>query len=120
MGVAHPPKAYVLLLQPEGYPESWTLTELWDQAKAIPGVTAVLDRGGSLARAFDAKTSGQVFLFRPDGALAFAGGITASRGHDGESRGLHAVEDFLLDGKMQTGHTPVFGCSLVNAAGTRS
>jgi hypothetical protein len=83
-------------------------------AEAIPGVTVVDDAGDKLAHAFQAKTSGDVVVYRPSGELAFAGGITDGRGHEGESAGRDAVFG-LLHGSTSTSErilSRVFGCPI--------
>lgn len=97
-------------------------------ARAIPGVRVVEDDGE--ARAFAAATSGQVMLYDSAGALVFRGGLTASRGHEGESVGGETVRRFFVGDAAPTGapaatpstptppSTPttfvsdVFGCAL--------
>ena len=104
---------YAIFLQPAGFSEVWTHSSTWNRAAAIPGVTVLPDRSGQIAAAFGAKTSGQSLLFDLKGNLVFTGGITASRGHDGDNMGSQAVLLFLISGKLMNVHTPVFGCSLV-------
>jgi len=78
----------------------------------LRGATRVLDVGGEEARRFGALTSGEVVFYDEDGKLLFSGGITPSRGHEGESSGRSALEA-LLGGLRAPGPlAPVFGCSL--------
>jgi hypothetical protein len=68
---------------------------------------------GETARAFGAKTSGFTALYAPDGRLLFHGGITASRGHEGDSAGAAAIVDFVVLGTASVRNTAVYGCGLV-------
>lgn len=85
---------------------------LWRSAKAIPGITAIVDRDGEQARRLGANVSGQTFLFDRDGHLIFSGGITAARGHAGDNDGAAAVLEALTNGHAPLSMTPVFGCLL--------
>jgi hypothetical protein len=71
---------------------------------------------GQEAKLFGAKTSGDVLLFGANGKLIFAGGITASRGHEGDNPGADAMLKALGESRRNkvstTTATPVFGCSL--------
>jgi len=104
--------ATVLFVKPEGVAESWEKGDLWNSAAAIPGVSVVTDDGGNESSLFGASTSGQVLLYDKNGRLLFAGGITASRGHEGGNDGSSAIESLVDSGKSGCGATPVFGCSL--------
>lgn len=81
-------------------------------AASIPGVRLIADPRGALARSFGAATSGQTILYAANGDLAFSGGITASRGHEGDSDGAEALLAFLGGRQPKRRSTPVFGCSL--------
>lgn len=89
-------------------------------ARAIPGVRVVEDEHE--ARVFAAATSGQVMLYDERGALLFQGGLTASRGHEGESAGGAFVRRFLTRAPVTTtgapstpGASDVFGCALFDS-----
>lgn len=69
-------------------------------------------------RRFDFRTSGETRLYRPDGTLVFQGGITASRGHEGENAGSAAVVTHARAELCGTNATPVFGCALASAQDT--
>ena len=77
------------------------------------GVTAVQDEGLAETARFGAFTSGQVLLYGTDGRLRFAGGITGSRGHEGDNDGADAVARAVTGGSGLSGG-PVFGCRLGN------
>jgi hypothetical protein len=103
---------WVVFLKPEGVAEDWDQTGLRRMAEAIPSVQIVSDRGGNLARQFQATTSGETFLYSNSGELLYQGGITASRGHAGENTGRTAIETCLAHSTPQCRQTPVFGCPI--------
>ena len=88
--------------------------ELWAQARAIPGVTVHWDEGGTEARRFGSFTSGDALLWSPRGELLYRGGITASRGHIGDSPGRRAILSLLQTGTAATARAPVFGCPITD------
>ncbi len=105
--------AAVVLVKPAGAGADWNKTSIRAQAAAIPQLR-LIDDDGTLARRFGAETSGFVALYDADGRLLFHGGITRSRGHEGDSAGSRAI-CALLDGKTEIPagvRTPVFGCPL--------
>ena len=53
--------------------------------------------------------------YDPGGRLLFSGGITASRGHRGESRGGEALVGLINGAAERPGRSPVFGCRVVGA-----
>jgi hypothetical protein len=105
--------AIVVFTIPDGVTEGWEKGDLWNAAAAIAGLRVVRDLGGREAHQFDIRGSGHVLLFASSGKLLFSGGITASRGHEGDNVGLTAVVGFILDGHASVSQTPVFGCSLL-------
>ena len=102
----------VLFLEPPGCSGKWVRTDLWRDAAAIPGVRVTADREGKVAKRFGATTSGDTLLYSPDGRLLYHGGLTGSRGHEGDNAGLESLVA-LLDGREPaTQRTPVYGCPL--------
>lgn len=98
-------------------PGSGAGVSLRAQAEALPDVEVISDERGDAARAFGARVSGQVLVYDTSGALAFAGGITSARGHEGDNDGLDLAVAIAL-GRRPTGRqTPVFGCLLSEASG---
>jgi hypothetical protein len=100
-------------------PERGALLDPRETARAIPHVRVFEDE--SEARLFGAATSGQVLLYDESGALAFRGGITPSRGHEGSSVGGETVRRLLSargapSGERTAASSPpasnVFGCAL--------
>lgn len=105
-------KAHVLAYKPEGFAEGWEKTDIWTAAAEIPGVTVATDAGGAEARRFNAKISGETFLYDDKGLLLFKGGITGSRGHAGDNAGRSAIVSILNGGQIERRENFVFGCSL--------
>jgi len=101
----------VVFVKPHGAGQGWERTPLWDQAANIPGLRVVVDEG-ALAGQFGAQTSGYVVLYDANGRLLFNGGITRSRGHEGESAGRRAICTLLSAETPAERQTPVFGCPL--------
>ena len=104
---------HVFFVQPDGFGDAWVRSELWQKAGAIPGVTPHRDPEGRAARQFGAYTSGQVLLYDRRQQLVFNGGITGSRGHEGNNKGRQAVTDWILSGHSDLASTFVFGCLLM-------
>lgn len=105
-------EARLLFVMPsDGGPE-WTASDLVQDARRLPGVQVHLDTGGREAARFGAATSGHVLVYDTTGHLAFSGGITASRGHQGDNHGRAAIEALLTGEQGSSLSTPVFGCLL--------
>lgn len=99
------------------------------------GWSLVLDNEGVEASTFGATTSGECMLFTPSGALLFAGGITASRGHQGDNQGLATLKGLMQQISPKMGgdaspneavyasknskwaNFPTFGCPLFGETG---
>lgn len=112
------PRAYVAILKPTGLPENWDVTGIRQAAMRIPGVKVIRDDAGGEARSFGAKTSGQTFLYDAGGRLVFSGGITAARGHEGDSVGADAVLDVVERHAPRVPETHVYGCDLALLGGS--
>ena len=104
---------YVLVLAPSSAKAEWVRSSLWRKAAAIDGVRVIADPDGREARRFGAATSGQTYFYDRGGRLRFSGGITASRGHEGDNAGRSAIERLVTDERGEHTSTFVFGCSLL-------
>jgi hypothetical protein len=102
----------VVFVPPPDFTGDWSSNEYWKAAAAIAGVQPVVDAHDESATLFHANTSGQVFLYDAAGTLRFHGGITGSRGHEGDNDGLSIIETYVMTGKVDHTTTPVFGCAL--------
>jgi hypothetical protein len=115
------PRTYVVFVRPgrAGATIGWDRTDLWERAAAIPDVTLARDDDGHEAAQFGAETSGQTFLYAPDGELLFSGGTTGARGHPGDNAGRATLLALLRQDITDPQATKVFGCPLF-AAGDRA
>lgn len=91
-------------------------SDLRGLAARMKGVRIIDDPKQEIAKSVGAHTSGTVLFYDASGALKFSGGITPSRGHEGDSAGSNTVRSLLAasasPSSSSTSHTPVFGCSL--------
>jgi hypothetical protein len=102
----------IVFVRPDDAPADWLDTDRWAQAKAIPGAAVLTDGGAELAR-FGAQTSGHVVMYDPSGRLVFSGGITGSRGHEGDNVGRDEVIELAKTAVVATATKhPVYGCGL--------
>ena len=112
----------VVMIQPDGFPEQWVHSDLWQSARRIVDVQVVVDPDAVEAERFGAQTSGHVVLYDGDGALLFSGGITPGRAHQGDSVGRSQILA-SLDGAEpgdSRRQSAVFGCGLfAHAAGAQ-
>ena len=106
----------VVLCVPDGAPLDFARTDLWQLAEAIPGVHVSAHAASDEARRFEVRTSGEVLAFDADGQLRFQGGITGSRGHEGDNAGRDALIAALQEPRGELRTSPVFGCSLFDDA----
>lgn len=110
---SHEPKVIVVASSPADEANEWSATETVRRASALPRAEFYQDIGGKEASRFGAVTSGDVRLFQQDGELLFAGGVTASRGHEGDSVGNVRLYQLLSQpAQSPQPSTPVFGCQL--------
>jgi hypothetical protein len=106
------PKTYVVFLKPAAFSAGWEKTDLWDRAAALPAVTVLRDDDGVEAQRFGVETSGQTLLYNARGEVIFSGGITGSRGHEGDNASAAALTALLAHGAADRTWTSVFGCPL--------
>lgn len=105
-------RAHVVFFRPDGSTPSWSRGALWSEAAAIPGVALSEDEGAIEARRFHGETSGHAVLYDAHGHRIFDGGITAARGHAGDSAGSGALLALLQGQSAKHWHTPIFGCRI--------
>lgn len=84
------------------------------QARGIASVEVTNDIDRVVAKEFGALTSGQTMLYAPEGNLLFQGGITESRGHEGDNPGSREITRIVSSPYIINSHgrTPTFGCHL--------
>jgi hypothetical protein len=105
-------KAIIVFLNPVGFPHDWEKTDLWKTAASIPGTRCFSDSGGKETARFQARVSGETLVYDATGKLLFHGGITGSRGHEGDNVGRSVIESILAGDMVACRQTQVFGCSL--------
>jgi hypothetical protein len=107
-------RVHVLAYQPSSSARDagWRDSELLRRVKRIPGIAVYADEGAEEAERFGARTSGHVVLYGPEGELLFHGGVTSTRGHEGETAAQHVLWSLLRGARSQPSTTPVFGCPL--------
>ncbi|TWU49775.1 thioredoxin domain-containing protein [Rubripirellula reticaptiva] len=104
--------ASVVFLEFESIDKPVKQSGLWRQAMAIPHLHVAVDHQQIISRLFQARSSGETFLFQANGNLSYHGGITLSRGHEGDNTGHDAIVSILTKGTSHRSMGPVYGCSL--------
>jgi hypothetical protein len=109
----------MMFFVPPDADDTWRSGSLRRRAEGLQGSTVriVDDPAGSEASNFGAKSSGHTVLYDADGRLLFSGGITASRGHEGDNAGSDAIVAFLAGKQHPVSRTPTFGCELSQTNG---
>jgi hypothetical protein len=97
---------------PPGAQPDFASPSLRTAAAAVLGASVVDDPNETEAHRFHAHTSGTTLLYDAAGHLRFAGGITGSRGHEGENIGEARLLALLADRPTDRAESPVFGCGL--------
>ena len=107
----------VFVYCPQDAESSWHQTGTVAYVGKLPGVHLVTDVDGLFARELDLKTSGAVVLYNSNGDALFSGGITPSRGHQGDNHGSNAIYSLVREGSKKLYQSKVYGCSLERADG---
>jgi len=102
----------VVFKEPAGHPVDWAKCELANTAKTIPNAVVLTNGTQGESELFGAATSGVAMLFDRNGKLLFHGGITASRGHEGDNLGRSSLMALIEGREPGSACTPAFGCSL--------
>jgi len=105
---------WIVFYKPSTMSAGWEQSDLWHSAIAIPGAHVISDPDGAEAKRFHALTSGQTVLYDAGGKLLFSGGVTGSRGHEGDNAGEAAIEELVNSATSECRQTPVFGCPIVD------
>lgn len=103
----------IVVYCPKEASDSWTDTKLKELAEQLFPDSTLIDRNAIEARRFAAATSGHVFAFSPAGLCLFQGGVTSSRGHEGDNLGVQAIRQIAESKNNICKTTPVFGCPIV-------
>ena len=101
----------VLMFIPRNAEEEWMEGALLTEARRL-NCRIQPDYGGELAASLGSLTSGGVALYDSHGRLRYQGGITVSRGHEGDNAGELAVIEILRGGASHHESLPVFGCPI--------
>jgi hypothetical protein len=111
----HPEAAdiQVWFYRPAGEGNDWVQTSLWDLARQTAAREPLIDDEGRVAASLGARTSGHALLFDDDRQLLYSGGITSSRGHEGDSVNVQSLERLLRRESAQFVQYPVFGCPIL-------
>lgn len=116
-------EVWVVWPHPTGADPHWGTTAILRRASMLPGTKVIEDQGGRLTALFGAQTSGESLLYAPDGRLAFHGGITPARGHEGDNPGREAIAA-LVQGACRLGSHVAFsrayGCPLEHPLSARA
>lgn len=110
----------ILAFIPAGEEPAWAHTDLWERASKLPGTTLRLDTDSRIAMDLGCATSGSVVVYDTKGNAQFWGGITASRGHEGNNLGRASIQAIVEGNRPATRTTPVYGCSLRSTNDTAS
>ena len=89
-------------------------TAILRRASRIPGLALISDPNGKSAGRLGIRTSGGVVLFDREGNVRYSGGLTSSRGHEGDNRGVAAIRALVETGQAEHSSGPVFGCPLTS------
>jgi hypothetical protein len=106
------PLVTVLFFRP--HHSGWAPNGLWKKAQSIDNAHVVWDDDGLEAKRFGALISGYALLYGTEGNLLFRGGITGSRGHQGDNYGLEELAASLDSNRPSHTASQVFGCALGN------
>ena len=88
----------------------WEKDFLWESVKHIEEIQTYVDLENHEAKMFGINTSGQTVLYDENGHLIFHGGITASRGHEGDNLGQITIINYLKNGSLNCTTTKAYGC----------
>jgi hypothetical protein len=101
----------VLAFAPVDAPEEWLEGRLIAECRKL-NCQIRPDPAGRLAASLGSLTSGRVVLYDKNGRLRYQGGITGSRGHEGDNAGEQAVIEILSGCRESHKSMPVFGCPI--------
>lgn len=114
--LARPVNVYVLLLRPLGKGLAWEDSTFCESLQASHWVEVIADVEGAEARNFGAATSGETVLYDVNGYLRFHGGVTPTRGHEGDNQGQDSLVALLNGEEAAQVEAPVYGCPLFESS----
>jgi hypothetical protein len=115
----HASDVTVLMYAPSNEPDSWSEGPQLKECRRM-NYRIHTDPDGRLAASLGTLTSGAVLLYDGRGRLQYQGGITASRGHEGDNAGAQAIVDILNGRSGSSATLPVFGCPIQQGPAPRS
>ena len=112
------PEAFASLVpvfyRPSSAPPSWIETGLWRRVVDLADSNSHVDVDATEAKRFGVTTSGHCLLFDRAGRRLFSGGVTISRGHEGQSIARLNLDRLLRGERFECQEYPVFGCPIVS------
>ena len=108
-----PSTVKIILAKPESKDSNWVYeSPLYKITKEL-NFQSLIDKNSHESKLFEAKTSGLVLIFNKDKKLMFRGGITDSRGHEGDNKGAQKALTILQSISSQSlEEFFVFGCEI--------
>ncbi len=111
------PTTYALIYEPGPddpvhEDESFARTSIASRLAKLPGVILIPDPDAQIASRFGARTSGHTLVYTPDAALAYSGGLTPTRAHEGPNTGSASLIELFNARQSLASEAPVFGCPL--------
>ena len=100
---------------PPSQSDDWTETKLKKLAERIAPGSTFVDRSAEEARRFGVLTSGHMLAYSASGKCLFSGGITSSKGHEGDNRGSSELQKIINGDQRLLFKHPVFGCPLIGS-----
>ncbi len=105
--------ALFVFTKPADENDSWCHGAAWNMVAEIPNARRCVDQAGRIAAYFGAVCSGETYVYNWGGRLLFHGGITGSRGHEGDCIGTEAIHAIACGRPTRRDTSPVYGCQLV-------
>ncbi len=108
-------RTIAVLVVPPGLPDDWYNGSLSKFIAATPNLSVIIDTDAHEAELFGIRTSGHAMLYDLHGRLQFSGGLTVSRGHEGDNVGCAAIDRLVNEPDYASSltsplETQVFGC----------
>ncbi len=100
----------IVVFRPAGKTADWSDTHLRKKAEQLTA-NVFDDLDAQEAKKFEVNTSGYLLCFNKEKQRIFGGGITGSRGHEGENRGADSIV-CIMNRKPAEQRFPVFGCQI--------
>lgn len=111
------PTIYALIFEPAPddpahEDDAFARTSLAKRLALLPGARLIPDPGAQIATRFGALTSGHTLVYTPDAALAYSGGLTPTRAHEGPNTGSASLIELFNARASLASDAPVYGCPL--------